>query len=175
MIVLEPRRDEQTVSPAGDRVEPRIEGVAIRPAITHPDERGEICEIFDPAWGFDDGPLVYVYQASVRPGMIKGWVVHHEQDDRMFVMLGVLRIVLYDAREESPTLGMINEIFLSDRNRALLRIPRGVFHAVENVGLVDAHFINMPTKAYDHAHPDKFRLPIDTERIPFRFDGARGR
>jgi hypothetical protein len=35
--------------------------------------------------------LVYVYQVSVRPGAIKGWVVHEKQDDRIFISRGVFR------------------------------------------------------------------------------------
>jgi dTDP-4-dehydrorhamnose 3,5-epimerase-like enzyme len=61
------------------------------------DERGEICEIYNPAWGILDTPLVYVYQA------IKGRVYHKEQDDRLFV-------VLYDMRDGSPTEGQIQEV-----------------------------------------------------------------
>ena len=69
---------------------------------------------------------------------------------------------------------MVNEIFLGERNRALVVIPTGVFHAVQNVGTTDAVFVNMPTRPYDHANPDKYRLPIDTDEIPYRFDAAVG-
>jgi dTDP-4-dehydrorhamnose 3,5-epimerase len=160
-------RDPQTVTPAGEPVRELIAGVAVRSAVTHVDDRGEICEVFDPAWGVLAEPVVYVYQAMVRPGKAKGWIVHRQQDDRLFVSLGSLRIVLYDAREGSPTQGRVNEIFLSERNRGLVVIPRGVFHAVQNVGGVDAYFVNLPTRPYVHDDPDKFRLPIDTDQIPF--------
>ncbi|HUP23235.1 MAG TPA: dTDP-4-dehydrorhamnose 3,5-epimerase family protein [Thermoanaerobaculia bacterium] len=167
-------RDPQTVTPTGEPVGERIAGVELRAAVTHLDDRGEICEIFDPAWGVHPAPLVYVYQTMVRPGKTKGWVVHQEQDDRMFVSLGTLRIVLYDAREGSPTHGRVNELFVSERNRALLVIPCGVFHAVQNIGATDAYFVNLPTRAYDHGAPDKYRLPIDTSRIPFSLAPREG-
>jgi len=169
-----PAQDRQTVTPEGVRIEPRIAGVAVRPATTHVDERGELCEIFNPAWKLHEAPLVYAYQSMVRPRKVKGWMVHQLQDDRLFVSLGTLRIVLYDAREGSPTKGMLNEIFISERNRAMVIIPSGVYHAVQNVGESDAYFINLPTRAYDHAHPDKYRLPLDTDLIPFRFDEKLG-
>ncbi|HVR97751.1 MAG TPA: dTDP-4-dehydrorhamnose 3,5-epimerase family protein [Thermoanaerobaculia bacterium] len=164
-----PIKDRQTVTPEGVRIAPRIAGVVVRPAVTHVDDRGELCEIYNPAWGIHEAPLVYVYQAMVRPHKVKGWVVHHLQDDRLFISLGTLRIVLYDAREGSPTQGEINEIFLGERNRGMVVIPRGVYHAVQNVGDCDAYFVNVPTRAYDHADPDKYRLPLDTDLIPFRF------
>jgi dTDP-4-dehydrorhamnose 3,5-epimerase len=167
-------QDRQTVTPEGVKTDALIAGVAVRPAATQVDERGELCEIFNPSWKFHEAPLVYAYQSMVRPHKVKGWIVHRLQEDRLFVSLGTLRIVLYDGREDSPTKGMINELFFSERNRAMIVIPIGVYHAVQNVGESDAYFVNLPTRAYDHAHPDKYRLPLDTDLIPFRFDEKLG-
>lgn len=169
-----PAKDTQTVTPEGESVIPRIDGVSIRMAVTLPDERGEVCEVYNPAWGLHPDPLVYVYQVSIRPGKIKGWVVHYEQDDRLFFSLGVIKVVLYDDRPGSPTRGLINEIVLGERNRGMVTIPRGVYHALWNIGHTEAFFINMPTRPYDHANPDKYRLPINDDAIPYRFDGATG-
>ena len=54
----------------------------------HADERGTIREIYDLRWGFTDDPLVYVYHVTIRPGQVKGWVVHLKQNDRLFAVLG---------------------------------------------------------------------------------------
>jgi dTDP-4-dehydrorhamnose 3,5-epimerase len=167
--MLAPRRDVQTATPDGQLVHSLIDGVVVRLATTLPDERGEVCEVYDPAWGLSGEPLVYAYQVTIRPQKVKGWVVHHEQDDRLFCALGVLKIVLYDGRQSSPTYGTINEIVLSERNRGLVIIPRGVFHAIQNVGTTDALFFNLPTRPYNHAAPDKYRLPLDTDQIPYQF------
>ena len=96
------------------------------------------------------------------------------QDDRLFISQGTLRIVLYDNRSDSPTYKLLNEIFLSEHNRSLIMIPRGVYHAIQNVGDVDALFINLPTRPYDHADPDKYRVPLDTDQIPFSFEDRPG-
>jgi dTDP-4-dehydrorhamnose 3,5-epimerase len=172
--MAQPRRDVQTVTPDGRPVGGFIDGVVVRMATTLPDERGEVCEIYSPAWEVSDAPLVYIYQVVIRPRRVKGWVVHYEQDDRLFISLGVVKVVLYDARPGSPTHGQIDEIVLGERNRGLVVIPRGVFHAVQNVGDVDALFINAPTRPYNHAAPDKHRLPLDTDQIPYRFDTRPG-
>ena len=82
-----------------------IDGVRVRPAITHPDNRGTVCEIVSDDW--DDKPLVHVYEITIRPGVIKGWVKHDLQDDRLFMAAGSLRVVLYDDREDSPTRGLV--------------------------------------------------------------------
>lgn len=161
-------KDAQTVTPDGQSVAQLIEGVAIRPVTTQLDDRGSICEIYDPAWDAGGEPIVYVYQSTVRPGRVKGWVVHLEQDDRLFVSQGSAKVVLYDGRSGSRTQGMINELYFGQERRALLRIPRGVFHAVRNIGQGELLFINVPTRRYDHTDPDKYRLPVDTEEIPYQ-------
>jgi len=57
-----------------------------------------------------------------------------------------------------------------ESNKVLLTIPPGVVHGVHNRGLAAATFINMPTRAYDPANPDKSRLPYNHPGIPYRFD-----
>jgi dTDP-4-dehydrorhamnose 3,5-epimerase len=102
-------------------------------------------------------------------------VTHALQDDRVSIIIGALRWGLYDDRPDSPTRGLVNDLVVSDRAPALLIIPRGVWHAVCNIGTADAIFVNMPTRPYDHATPDKTRLPVGSSRIPFDFhDGRAG-
>ena len=43
-----------------------------------------------------------------------------------------------------------------------------MFHAVKNVGHSAALFINLPSRPYQHADPDKYRVPIDGEVVPYR-------
>jgi dTDP-4-dehydrorhamnose 3,5-epimerase len=167
-IDVEPHQDAQTVTSDGRSVQELIDGVRVRPARTIPDDRGTLSEIYSPAWGFTEEPLVYVYQVTVRPGAIKGWVVHLRQDDRLFFSHGTAKVVLWDAREDSPTWGAINELYFDESNRALLRIPCGVVHAVCNVGSVDVVMLNMPTRPYDYERPDKYRFPRDTDAIPYK-------
>ena len=163
------KRDAQTVTPQGDPVQKLLDGVCVRAAATHLDERGSVCEIYNPAWGFTDEPLVFVYQTTIRPGQTKGWVLHLEPDDRLFFSTGDVKVVLYDARPASSTFGQLNIHCFGETNRALLRIPRGVYHALQNVGQHDALFLNLPTRPYRHEDPDKYRLPLDTPEIPYRF------
>ena len=170
--MLQGRKDKATVKPSGERLDERIDGVQLRYATTHFDERGELCEIYDPAWGLMPDPLVYVYTAVIRPGKVKGWVYHKAQSDRMFVLSGFLKIVLYDPRQDSPTRGMVNEIHLTERNRGLVVIPPLVVHAVQNVGNIDGVFVNMLSRPYDHANPDKYRVAADD--IPYSFDKGAG-
>jgi dTDP-4-dehydrorhamnose 3,5-epimerase len=158
--------DPATVTVAGERLEQLIDGVITRRVVVQSDERGTVSEIFNPAWGFTDEPLAYVYQVTIYPGQKKGWVVHHEQDDRIFVDQGAAKIVLYDARSDSPTKGMVNELFAGTTNRLLIRIPAGVVHAIVDVGVDEVRFVNLPTRPYNHERPDKMRLPDDA--VPYQ-------
>ena len=38
-----------------------------------------------------------------------------------------------------------------------------------SIGISPSNAVNMPTVAYDHGDPDKHRLPLDTDKIPFSF------
>ena len=167
-------RDRQTVTPQGESLQPIPHGVTFRDATTHVDARGTVCEIFDPRWGWHPDPLVFVYTWTLRPGWVKGWALHREHEDRYFVLAGELRIVLYDERSDSPTRGLVAEVYLTQLRRRLMNIPAGVWHADHNVGTSDVVVVNCPTIPFDHASPDKYRLPLDTDRIPFRFQGVQG-
>jgi len=116
-----------------ERIARRIEGLVIRPVKPQVDQRGELVEIYNPAWKFHPEPLVYAYQVTLRPGSIRGWVIHKTQEDRIHICLGVQRWVFYDDRKDSPTHGLINQ-FVSPKGIALVCLPRGVYHAVQNIG-----------------------------------------
>jgi dTDP-4-dehydrorhamnose 3,5-epimerase len=169
-----PRKSPQTVTSSGGRIEPVIDGVRVHPQVTQQDERGTLTEIYSPFWDFDDIPLVFVYTVTVRPGKVKGWAVHYEQTDRYFFYQGALNLVLYDARPESPTRGMVNELFFSEANRSLVLVPPHVYHAVHNVGTTDGLMINFPSHPYRHADPDKYTLPLRNDLIPYRFESKLG-
>jgi len=168
------RQDVQTVGIDGEPVAPLIDGVQIRHQVTQIDERGTLCEILDRRWQVAESPIVYVYQFTIRPGKAKAWHVHRLHDDRIFISQGEIKVVLYDDRDDSPTYGMINEIYRSELRRSLMVIPRGVFHAHLNVGTRDALLVSMPTRGYDHAEPDVYRLPLDTNAIPYSFAQSLG-
>jgi dTDP-4-dehydrorhamnose 3,5-epimerase len=173
-VQVTPVKDEPTVTAEGEPLKPLIVGLKVRYQRSIEDARGEVTEVYRPSWGVNDDPLVYVYQVMVRPGITKGWVVHQRQEDRLFHISGTVHWALYDDRPDSATRGMLNQFVFSERNRALLVIPRGVFHAVRNIGITDALMINMPTNPYEHEDPDKYRLPLKNSLIPFSFgDSSR--
>jgi len=145
-----------------------IDGLEILPLGANKDSRGALVElsIFDQA----AEPVVHVYQVFAEPGSVRAWVYHKRQFDRLAYTSGEFEVVLFDLRQESPTYRMLNVLQLGAKNPALLRIPPFVVHGVCNRGKETASFINMPTRRYDPANPDKSRLPKNDPRIPYSFD-----
>jgi dTDP-4-dehydrorhamnose 3,5-epimerase len=160
------QRDVPTVDASGRRLDSLPDGVLLRDLVTHTDERGTVCELIDARWNVTRDDIVFAYLFTIRPGMAKGWGMHREHEDRYAFLAGELEIALYDGREDGPTAGTASRLFLSGLHRQMLVIPRGVWHAERNVGLVDVQVVNFPTIAYDHAHPDKYRLALDTDELP---------
>lgn len=168
------QRDGMTVTAEGHACTRMIEGVRIRDLVLHTDDRGTVCEMFDPRWDWHPDPLVFSYFYTIRPGLIKGWAMHKIHEDRYCMMQGEMKIVLYDPRPESSTSGLVVELYLTEHRRQLLSIPVGVWHADQNIGDKDCLIVNFPTIQYDHANPDKYRLPLDTELIPYKFEPLKG-
>lgn len=168
------KKDTQTVTSDGLPVQPIIHGVTFKPVTTHVDDRGFVCEMFDSRWTWHKDPLVFSYTYSIRPGVIKGWGMHKKHEDRYFILFGEMEMVLYDARKDSPTSGMVSKFYLTEFDRKLMNIPAGVWHANRNVGSKDVVVVNFPTICYDHMDPDKYRLPLDTKEIPYQFDNPVG-
>lgn len=167
-------RDVQTVAPDGTPMQRITEGVVIRDAQTHADERGSVFELFDERWQWHPDPLVFAYTFTIRPGYVKGWNLHKEHEDRYVLLQGEMELVLFDPRPDSSTFGEVCRIVLSEYHRRIVNVPKLVWHADHNIGTKDALVVNFPTAAYDHANPDKYRLPIDTQLIPHSFRGCRG-
>jgi dTDP-4-dehydrorhamnose 3,5-epimerase len=167
-------KDRQMVTTEGKPVGRLTEGVRFKELPTHVDERGTVFEMFDPRWDWHPEPLVFAYSLTIRPGYAKGWNLHELHEDRYFILQGEMALILYDPRPESATCGEVCKIVLSSTNRRLVNVPRRVWHADWNIGSTDVMIVNFPTMAYDHANPDKWRLPLDTDLIPYRFDAVKG-
>jgi dTDP-4-dehydrorhamnose 3,5-epimerase len=170
----EAKQDAQTVTPEGEPVAQLPAGVNLHDVFTHVDERGSVVELFDPRWDWHPDPLVFSYCFTIRPGMIKGWGQHEKHDDRYFILFGEMEVVLYDDRPASPTRDLVAKVVMSEYRRRLLSIPAGVWHASRNLGSKDVVVVNFPTIQYDHANPDKRRLPLNNDYIPYKFDDRRG-
>ena len=108
-----------------------------------------------------------VYMTTAYPGVVKGWHLHKKQTDNFTCVHGMMKVALYDARKDSPTYGEVNEYFVGDKNPILLSVPPFVYHGFKGVGTETAYFVSVPTHSYNYDEPDEYRLPPDTDEIPY--------
>lgn len=144
-----------------------IDGVRLVGLTPFVDHRGSMVEVVNFEAPFWEDPVVHAYQIAIRPGRIKGWGMHRLQADRYFAGSGPVRVVLHDGRVESPTHGRFAAFHFSEEAPGLLYIPPGVWHADQNTGDRQALIVNFPTRAYDRANPDKYRIDPHSGVIPF--------
>jgi dTDP-4-dehydrorhamnose 3,5-epimerase len=148
-----------------------IEGVKIKKLKVIPDERGRLMEMLRS----DDELFItfgQVYLTTAYPGVVKGWHYHKKQTDNMVVVKGMMKIVLYDAREGSSTKGEVNEFFMGIHNTILLQIPPFVFHGFKCIGEEEAMVINCPTETFNYEDPDEFRVDPHENDIPYDWGRA---
>ena len=150
-----------------------IEGVKIKKLKWNPDERGKLMEILRN----DDeiySEIGQVYVTTGFPDIVKAWHYHKFQDDHMTVVKGMMKIVLYDGREDSHTKGKVNELYVGEYNPILVKIPRHVYHGFMCVSESEAYVINIVTKSYNREEPDEYRLPWNTDKIPYKWKRKNG-
>jgi dTDP-4-dehydrorhamnose 3,5-epimerase len=160
-------KDPQVVTSDWQMIRAGIEGVTAREVLHVPRDHGVITEMYRSEWDPTGLPVGHVYQSRLFPGAIGAWSCHLKSIDRLFVNQGQLKIVLFDGREGSRTLGEIMQLHVGDPRPTFLVIPTGVWHGLQNVGPTDALMVNFPTHPYDYADPDHWRLPFDSPEIPY--------
>jgi dTDP-4-dehydrorhamnose 3,5-epimerase len=150
-----------------------IDGVKIKKLRVIPDERGRLMEILR-----NDDELFLqfgqVYMTTTYPDVVKAWHLHRKQTDNVACIQGMIKLVLYDSREQSPTFNEINPFYLGLHNPLLVQIPKGVYHGWMCVSLEEAIVVNIPTERYNYDDPDEFRLDPHENDIPYEWKRKDG-
>lgn len=147
-----------------------IDGVLTKQLRMIPDERGYLMEVLR----CDDELFVkfgQVYATVAYPGVVKAWHRHEKQYDCFAVLSGTAKIVVYDDREGSKTHGEVNEFFVGENNRMVVRIPPLVWHGFKCVGTRESLILNCPSEPFNYESPDEQRRPPHDGTIPY--DWAR--
>lgn len=144
-----------------------IDGAIIKQLKKIPDERGTIMHMMR-----TDDPLFEqfgeIYFSTVYPGVIKGWHIHKEMTLNYAVVLGMIKLVLYDEREGSPTKGEVQEIFIGWDNYCLVKIPPMVWNGFKGIGTTLAIVANLAT--IPHRPEEIERLDPFDKRIPYNWE-----
>ena len=145
----------------------------VKPLKVIPDERGRLMEMLrsdsDLFKGFGQ-----VYMTTAYPGVVKAWHYHKKQWDHFVCVRGMMKVVLFDSRDDSPTKGEVNEFFMGDHNPILLQIPPLVYHGFKCVSDHEAMVINTPTEVYNYSEPDEFRVDPHSNDIPYDWNRKDG-
>lgn len=142
-----------------------IQGVAIVPLRRIPDERGTILHMLratDPHFQ----KFGEIYFSTVYKGVVKGWHRHRGMTLNYACVHGRIKLVLYDDRPGSPTLGEIQEVFLGPDAYALVIIPPEVWNGFKGMSDPYAIVANCCTEPHDPARstrldPFKNTIPYD--------------
>lgn len=136
----------------------RIAGVQVKALRAIPDERGWLMEILR----CDERELLpkfgQVYVSATYPGVVKAWHYHRKQVDNFACVAGMVKLVLVDTREDSPTNGLVNEFFVGTLNPLLVQVPNLVYHGWKCISTEPSLVVNVPSEPYDRESPDEFRL-----------------
>lgn len=148
-----------------------IRDVLVQPLRQISDERGKIMHMLrrDDGWFEKFGEI---YFSVVYPGVIKAWHLHTRMTLNYAVPIGMIKLVLYDAREDSPTRGAIEELFVGEENYVLVKIPSGIINGFKGIGTKPAYVANCATEPHDPA--EMVRFDPFTKEIPYSWDLRHG-
>jgi dTDP-4-dehydrorhamnose 3,5-epimerase len=146
-----------------------IDGVKVIPLRQIPDERGAVLHMLrsdDPHFeAFGE-----IYFSSVVPGAVKAWRRHREMVLFYAVPVGLIRLVLYDDRADSPSHGQVAELLLGDQHYALVRIPALVWSGFKGLGSQAALVANCAT--IPHRADEVERREVADAVIPYDWSQA---
>ncbi|MHA1132352.1 MAG: dTDP-4-dehydrorhamnose 3,5-epimerase family protein [Candidatus Helarchaeota archaeon] len=141
-----------------------IKDVIIKPLKQIPDERGKIMHMLRA-----DDPLFdkfgEIYFSVTYPNVIKGWHVHKTMTLHYAVIVGRIKLVLYDMRENSPTYKELMEIFTGVDNYSLVKIPPKIANGYKVYGTGPAIVANCATEPHDPN--EMLRIDPFSDEIPY--------
>ncbi|NIA06543.1 MAG: dTDP-4-dehydrorhamnose 3,5-epimerase [Actinobacteria bacterium] len=125
-----------------------IDGVKVIPLRKIPDERGCIYHMLrNDAEHFEK--FGEIYFSTVYPGVVKAWHLHQEMALNYAVIVGMIKLVLFDDRDGSPTRGQTTELFIGQQNYQLVHVPPLVWNGFKGLGGQMAIVANCATLPHD--------------------------
>ena len=143
-----------------------INDVIIQDLKIIPDERGSIMHMIKNK----NNNFIFgeIYFSTSYPKVIKGWHEHTKQTQNYAVIRGMIKLVLYDNRENSSTYKKIQEIFIGSKNYKLVTIPPGIINGYKNIGNEEAIVANCSDLPHDDSEMLRYD-PFDSF-IPYDWD-----
>ena len=148
-----------------------IDGVVVKPLRRIPDERGFIMHMLradDPEFE----QFGEIYFSTAYPGVIKAWHLHKLMTLHYAVLVGMVKLVLFDDRETSPTRGEVQELFIGEENYQLVKIPTYVWNGFKSIGTQMSILANCASIPHD---PDEIvRMSPFDPAVPYDWSLKQG-
>lgn len=136
-----------------------IEGLVLTPLREIKDDRGSVLHMLR-ADSTDFTQFGECYFSEVSPGAIKAWKKHTVQTQNIAVPVGRIRLVIYDARENSATKNNLIVIELGRPDAYFrVRIPPEVWYGFTCISTSAALLANCA----DYPH-----IPMESEVLNYR-------
>lgn len=144
-----------------------IEGVIIQKLNQINDERGKVMHMLR-----SDSPLFTkfgeIYFSVVNPIVVKAWKRHLKMTQHFVVPVGKIKLIIYDNREHSSTLGKIEILEIGEDNYCLVKIPPMLWYGFQGGAFIPALIANCTDLPHD---PDEVeRLEPFDKTIPYNWD-----
>ena len=142
-----------------------IRGVEFKELVSHSDDRGFFREMIRNTDGVFKAGFGQVSHSLVYQGVIKAWHYHKNQTQWNYVLNGLIKVVLYDLREDSETFNNKLEFLTGDNQAPLIYcFPPGVAHGYKCLH-GPMNIIYITSGVYD---PDEEgRLEYNSKRIDY--------
>lgn len=147
-----------------------IEGVKIINLKKIPDERGTIYHMLRSS-DKHFNKFGEIYFSKIYQRAIKGWHIHKKITLNYCVISGMVKLVLFDMRDESPTKGNLMELFIGDDNYVLVTIPPDVANGHKGI-TETALLANVPDVPHDKLPKDEM-IKIDPYDNNIPYDWGR--
>jgi len=109
-----------------------IEGVTVRELDSRLGAEGFEVKVWGP--GDFGGQLLQASCRHVFPGVVQAWVLRRRAGERITCLQGMIKLVLCDRREGSPSRDKIMELYLGEFRPREVMVPPGVLMGWKAVG-----------------------------------------
>lgn len=108
------------------------------------------------------------YFSEIFPGVVKAWKRHHEQTQNLAVPIGRIRLVIYDDRVNSTSLGVVQEFELGRPDSYVrVKIPPLLWYGFTCIGPTLALVANCADRPHDPQDADSREMTDPS--IPYYF------
>ncbi|MEL7334816.1 MAG: dTDP-4-dehydrorhamnose 3,5-epimerase [Planctomycetota bacterium] len=158
------RANADPVDNGYSNMESLLHDVVFTPLLRLEDERGEIRHGLrrdDEAFS----EFGEAYFSAVSHNVVKGWKRHTRMHSNLIVVSGMVRFVLFDGRDSSPTKGRVDEFYCGPNQHGRLTVPPGLWMAFQGVDSAQPNLL-LNIASIQHDPDEAVNTTIDDPAMP---------